>query len=117
MEFEYIKRSFPTTMFALSDADLQKKVRADKAAEMAREHVVEAMNTLLGLMRSSPDDRIRVKCAMTIIERAYGAPKQVDEGQAEANSIVEILARISTDASQPMKTINPVEEAIEGAPK
>lgn len=113
MEFEFIKRKMPAS-FALSDADLEKKVRHDKAQEMAREYVAEAMFTLIGVMRGSLDEKLRVKCAMAIIDRAYGTPKQVIEG-GDSDSIVEVLARISSGQSlpAPQPTGNPVIDMLD----
>lgn len=113
MEFEFIKRKMPAS-FALSDADLERKVRNDKAQEMAREFASEAMFVLVGVMRDSQDEKMRVKCALAIIDRAYGTPKQVIEG-GDSDSIVEVLARISGSHGlpAPQPTGNPVIDMLD----
>jgi hypothetical protein len=111
-DFEYIKRKMPASL-ALSDADFERKVKTDKAQEEARIYASEALLMLVGLMRSSKDEKIKVKCAITIIDRAYGSPKQVVENTGGGDSIVEVLARISSNSEQPqLTTVNPVIDVL-----
>lgn len=78
----------------MSDEELTRQIRTDRAQEQARLYADEALLTIVGLMRSSADEKMKFKCAMAIINRAYGAPKQVIEGDA-GGSIIEVLAQIS----------------------
>lgn len=119
MEFQFLSRKIPVT-FAGTDAQVREQVQHDVAAEKARIYAEEAVMTLVGLMRGSKDDRVKLKAATTLIERAYGAPKQVVESNAN-ESIIEVLARISTSAgevvSKPLpQDENPVFDAITGKP-
>lgn len=98
MEFEFLSRKIPVS-FAGTDAQVREKIQHDAAAEKAREYADEAVLTIVGLMRGSQDERIKLKAAMTLIERAYGAPKQPENASAN-ESIIEVLARISTQANE-----------------
>jgi hypothetical protein len=111
VEFEFIKRKMPASL-VLTDEQIDKRMRLDRAAEQAKEYASEAMMTLVGLMRGSHDEKVRMKCAMTIIERAYGAPRPAVETN-ESDSIIEILARVSSSMSTPLPSGNPVYDVIE----
>lgn len=111
MDFELIKRKVPAS-FLMSDEQLKQRAELDKAAVTARQYAEEAMMMLVGTMRSTQDEKVRVKCAVAIIERAYGPARAADGSSNEdADSIVEVLARISTTAQQPALG-NPVYDAI-----
>jgi len=93
MDLRLIKRTLPASLFQ-SDAEFLQAAHKDEAAELARKHAVDAVNTLIHLMANSACEKIRVKCALEIINRAYGAPKQVIEDNRNG-SIIEVLASIS----------------------
>jgi hypothetical protein len=62
--------------------------------EACRKHAPEALRIILGLMKTSEDDRLRVECGKWIVERAFGkAPQSVTvEGSV---TIVDALTEIA----------------------
>lgn len=46
-----------------------------KVAELARSYTQEAIETLVGLMRSSNDERVRGTAAQALLDRGWGKPK------------------------------------------
>ena len=51
-----------------------------KVAELARSYTVEAVETLVDLMRHSRDDRVRGTASQALLDRGWGKAK-VEEGQ------------------------------------
>lgn len=62
--------------------------------ELARMHSREAIDTLVHLMRHSTDPRIRVACAVAILDRAWGRPPQAEQLQDDDDRMVEPAVRI-----------------------
>ena len=46
-----------------------------RVAELARSHTVEAIDTLVELMRHGKDDRVRGTAAQALLDRGWGRPK------------------------------------------
>ena len=46
-----------------------------RVAELARSHTLEAINTLVELMRHGKDDRVRGTAAQALLDRGWGRPK------------------------------------------
>ena len=44
--------------------------------ELARSYTVEAVGTLVGLMRNSEDEQVKLKACIALIERGHGKPIQ-----------------------------------------
>ncbi len=63
----------------------------DLLGPIAKVHTREAFLTILTLMRESDDENIRLKAAITIIERAYGKPVQQINSADELGRIREII--------------------------
>ena len=55
-----------------------------RVAELARSYTIEAINTLVELMRHGKDDRVRGTAAQALLDRGWGKPKVevVSEGDA-----------------------------------
>ena len=53
-----------------------------RVAELARSHTIEAIDTLVELMRHGKDDRVRGTAAQALLDRGWGKPKVevVNEG-------------------------------------
>lgn len=80
------------------------KRRADRedGRQKAMEYANSALQTMVTLMNTSPDPKIRLQAAKNIMDRAWGTPKAV-EGEAQAlknRSIIEVLAAISADIQE-----------------
>ena len=46
-----------------------------RVAELARSHTIEAIETLVELMRHGKDDRVRGTAAQALLDRGWGKPK------------------------------------------
>ena len=46
-----------------------------RVAELARSHTIEAIDTLVELMRHGKDDRVRGTAAQALLDRGWGKPK------------------------------------------
>ena len=46
-----------------------------RVAELARSHTIEAIDTLVDLMRHGRDDRVRGTAAQALLDRGWGKPK------------------------------------------
>ena len=46
-----------------------------RVAELARSYTIEAINTLVELMRHGKDDRVRGTAAQALLDRGWGKPK------------------------------------------
>ena len=53
-----------------------------RVAELARSHTIEAIDTLVDLMRHGKDERVRGTAAQALLDRGWGKPKVevVNEG-------------------------------------
>jgi hypothetical protein len=67
--------------------------------ELARSHTEEAVLTIVNLMRESTDERLRLACANTILDRAFGKTRegQVVEQQDVVTRRYETLAEIKAE--------------------
>ena len=61
-----------------------------KVAELARSYTVEAVDTLLDLMRHSRDDRVRGTAAQALLDRGWGKAK-VEVATSGAQTYIEAL--------------------------
>lgn len=52
---------------------------------LARTYTTEAFGTLVGLMRNSEDDNVKLKAAEAVLERAWGKPVQPIDGGNETH--------------------------------
>ena len=64
-----------------------------EVSALAREHTAEALQTLLRLMKSSPRDEVRARCAETLLDRGWG--------RAPVSVAVEIGTRVSLTGVSP----------------
>ena len=46
-----------------------------RVAELARSHTIEAIDTLVDLMRNGRDERVRGTAAQALLDRGWGKPK------------------------------------------
>ena len=58
-----------------------------KVAELARTYTLEAIETLVELMRSGKSERIRGTAAQALLDRGWGKPKQEIIGESPASFI------------------------------
>jgi len=56
-----------------------------RLTDLAREHTVEAIETLVDIMRNGLTDTARMAAANAILDRAYGRPKQAIEEKVSFN--------------------------------
>ena len=61
-----------------------------KVAELARSYTVEAVETLVDLMRHSRDDRIRGTASQALLDRGWGKAK-VEVATSDGQSYIEAL--------------------------
>jgi len=66
---------------------------------LARSHAEEALLTVVDLLRTSKDERLRLACANTILDRAFGKPREgeVVEQQDIATMRYPTLAEIKAE--------------------
>lgn len=64
-----------------------------RLTDLAREHTVEALETLLDVMRNGLTDTARMAAANAILDRAYGRPRQAIEEQISIArpSVIELV--------------------------
>ena len=75
-----------------------------RVAELARSHTIEAIDTLVELMRHGKDDRVRGTAAQALLDRGWGKPK-VEVMTDGAGSYVEALRLINEQiATSPTAT-------------
>lgn len=55
--------------------------------DMAREYTTEALEALVGVLRTSPSDAAKVAAANAILDRGYGKPSQVLNGDEDGGAI------------------------------
>ncbi len=60
---------------------------------MAREYTVEALETLVGVMRDGESDAAKVAAAREVLDRGYGKASQVISGDEDGGPI-EVVTRI-----------------------
>ena len=65
-----------------------------KVAELARSHTTEAIETLVGLMRTAKDERVRGTAAQALLDRGWGKPK------------VEVVTEEKQDYIAALKAVN-----------
>ena len=59
-------------------------------AELARSYSTEAIETLVDLMRSARDDRVRGTAAQALLDRGFGEPKvDIQNTNADFNEAIE----------------------------
>jgi hypothetical protein len=59
-------------------------------AELARSYSTEAIETLVDLMRSARDDRVRGTAAQALLDRGFGKPKvDIQNTNADFNEAIE----------------------------
>ena len=65
-----------------------------RLTDLAREHTLEALETLVDVMRNGLTDTARMAAANAILDRAYGRPKQSVEEQISiaSPSVIELVA-------------------------
>ena len=64
-----------------------------KVAELARSYSVEAIDTLVDIMRNGKDERVRGTAATALLDRGWGKPKV--EVVAEGNGYVGALRQVA----------------------
>ena len=65
-----------------------------KVAELARSYTTEAIETLVELMRSGNDERVRGTAAQALLDRGWGKPK------------VEVMADVASSYVEALRLIN-----------
>lgn len=55
--------------------------------DMAREYTTEALEALVGVLRESPSDAAKVAAANAILDRGYGKPSQVLNGDEDGGAV------------------------------
>ena len=70
-------------------------------AEFARSYSTEAIDTLVDLMRSAKDDRVRGTAAQALLDRGFGKPKvEIQNTNEDFNEAIEqVLSRLSQTVS------------------
>lgn len=68
-----------------------------KVAELARSYTIEAIDTLVDLMRHGKDDRVRGTAAQALLERGWGKPRvEVATTQkSDSESFIETLQEVA----------------------
>ncbi len=59
--------------------------------DIARKHEVEAIETLVAIMRNDPDSRVRAMAADKILDRARGKPAQAITGEGGEGPVQHVL--------------------------
>jgi len=62
-----------------------------KVAELARSYTVEAVETLVDLMRHSKDDRVRGTASQALLDRGWGKAAKVEVATSGGQSYIEAL--------------------------
>ena len=65
-----------------------------KVAELARSYTTEAIETLVSLMRTAKDERVRGTAAQALLDRGWGKPK------------VEVVTEEKQDYISALRTVN-----------
>ena len=65
-----------------------------KVAELARSYTTEAIETLVELMRSGNDERVRGTAAQALLDRGWGKPK------------VEVMADVASSYVEALRLVN-----------
>ena len=67
-------------------------------AELARSYSTEAIDTLVDLMRSAKDDRVRGTAAQALLDRGFGKPKvEIQNTNADFRDALEQVGKILDD--------------------
>ena len=74
-----------------------------KVAELARSYTVEAVETLVDLMRNGKDERVKVTAAQALLDRGWGKPRVEVVTNEQPDNYIKDLQAVSArlDASQP----------------
>jgi hypothetical protein len=94
MEIQWYGRITRSGRYIDPGEELQRQLERNRAQALAEERAEEAMLTIVETMRTTTDDNVKLKCALAIIERAYGKPKQIAESGCSGGSIVDVLAQM-----------------------
>ena len=73
-----------------------------KVAELARSFTIEAIDTLVDLMRNGKDERVKVTAAQALLDRGWGKPRVEVVTNEQPDSYIKALQAVSArlDASQ-----------------
>ena len=73
-----------------------------KVAELARSFTIEAIDTLVDLMRNGKDERVKVTAAQALLDRGWGKPRVEVVTNEQPDSYIKALEAVSArlDASQ-----------------
>jgi hypothetical protein len=66
-------------------------------AELARSYTTEAIETLVGLMRSASEDRVRGTAAQALLDRGWGKARQevIQDTKGPHDGYLEVLKRVN----------------------
>ena len=70
-------------------------------AELARSYTVEALETLVELMRNGRDERVRGTAAQALLDRGWGKPKV--EVVSENSDYLSLLEKVSLMIKEPLQ--------------
>ena len=75
-----------------------------RVAELARSYTLEAIDTLVELMRNASDDRVRGTAAQALLDRGWGRARQevIQETRGPQDRYLEVLKRVN-EAIGPIK--------------
>lgn len=86
-----------------SDPNVARKRHSqEEVRQLADQYKEEALLQYVNIMRTSPDERIRMQAADRILNRAVGMAKALSEEEkkgADAGSILDVLAAVSATMS------------------
>lgn len=71
-----------------------------RVGELARSYAVEAIDTLVAIMRHSPETRDQLSAAQALLDRGYGKPMQAVEHSGPEGSAIPLgldLSALSPD--------------------
>ena len=85
-----------------------------KIAELARSYTIEAIDTLVELMRNGKDERVKGTAAQALLDRGWGKPRVEVVTYAQPDSYITALEAVSTrlDASEQSQRSRLVQAAI-----
>ena len=68
-----------------------------KVAELARSYSIEAIDTLVDLMRHGKDDRVRGTAAQALLERGWGMPRVevATTHKSDSDSFIDALKEVA----------------------
>ena len=79
-----------------------------KLAELARSYTIEAIDTLVDVMRNGKDDRVRGTAAQALLERGWGKPRVelVATQKSDSESFIEALQEVAQRVKARQQSIN-----------